>query len=161
MAVGTVSGLNLDEAWQLIATNTATSAASTTFSSLSGYKTYMIVNKNTNVGGATSYGIITFNGDTTAGNYGASSFWDLNTNARYLNTGIPAWSYNGGGVNGYTNYTIVQNADKTVPKITQGAGWLTLGSQGVWLGTSAITSITFTVSTGTFSGDIILYGIPA
>lgn len=160
MAVGTVSGLNLDDAWQLIATNTMTAAASTTFSSLSGYKTYMVVNKNITQSTG-NFAKITFNGDTTAGNYGSIALWDFSTNAQYSNNSIIAWGFGAAKIDNYTVYTIIQNADKTVPKITKSAGYLTFLAEGIWTGTSPITSITFSASTGTFTGDILLYGIPA
>ena len=159
MAVGTVSGVNPDEQWQLIATNTMSAATSTTFSSLSGYKTYIIVTKNLTQSGA-SYGIIRFNGDSTAGNYGSSAFWDNGQN-QYTNTGIASWGFAGGGVGGFTTYTIVRNADSALPKITETHGYLTHNGNGIWVNTSAITSISFTASTGTFTGDVLLYGIPA
>ena len=70
MAVGTVSGTNPDDAWQLITTNTPSAAASSTFSSISGYKKLMLVfNKYTT--SAAGPANVRFNSDSTNGNNGS------------------------------------------------------------------------------------------
>jgi len=159
MAVGTVSGANLDEQWQLIATNTPSAATSSTFSSLSGYKMYMIVYKNLSHTAAT-YALVRFNGDSTTGNYGSSAWW-VNTLNSYDATGILAWGYGGDAVSNRTGIVTVTNANQSVPKHVDVKGYITQMANGVWVGNEPITSISFSVPAGTMTGTIYLYGIAA
>lgn len=153
MAVGTVSGVNPDDAWQSISSVTA-SGSSVAFSSLSGYKKYMIIAKSI-TNSAASTVLMTFNGTST--NYESIIEQQDRTQSgiyvSYLaNDATPGWM------------TTINNADSsTGPKTT--FGWESNYSAtiyGFWDNTSPITSITLTRSTGTFTGGTItLYGVAA
>ena len=82
MAVGTVSGVNLDEQWQLI-TSAAATGASLTFSSLSGYKHIWITGVAITKSGG-DYITVRPNNDTSAGSY--SQGWNAGTETRWLAT---------------------------------------------------------------------------
>jgi hypothetical protein len=106
MAVGTISGIEPDDNWQLIATNTPSAAASTAFSSVSGYKKLILVYKGytTSVAGPAR---LSFNSDTTAGNYSSVADWGTYGTAAE-NTFIGLGSY------GYTSqirtgYVVINN----------------------------------------------------
>jgi hypothetical protein len=160
MAVGTVSGVNLDEAWQLIATNTPSAAATSTFSSLSGYKKFLIAYKSITSSTATVLGL-RFNGDSTVGNYGGSvwhygNIIDNNTQASLITAT--------GGTTHYSGAVTIDNSVQGFHLVTVNSGYnVTLGSS-VYLPTTAadITSIEFRpASGGTITGTIYLYGIAA
>ena len=78
MAVGTVSGLNLEDEWQLVASQAMSGLNTYTFSGLTGYKTYWLVGKALTNGTADIPGV-RINGDTTNGSYASS--WSLTTGA--------------------------------------------------------------------------------
>jgi hypothetical protein len=159
MAVGTVSGIDLDENWQLITTATPSSASSVTFNSFSGYKKLMIAYK---VSQSTASNLrAQFNGDTTVNNYGSAMHmygtygtWNGDTEP-YLY--LMAY---GSAPASQVGFVVIENVDKTIPKILTGGGQM-VGASGVWMGTSAITSIVISGTSGTFSGTIYLYGIAA
>ena len=67
MAVGTVSGVNLDEQWQLIST-VAASGTSITFSSLTGYKHLWIAGTSITKSAGTPV-LVRPNNDNTVGDY--------------------------------------------------------------------------------------------
>ena len=151
MATGTVSSLEPNQ-YQLISTNTVTAAVSTTFSSLSGYKEYMVVWECTAATAATLF--LRFNGSST--NYGGGF------------VGIVSVTISGIAVSQNANaaeegYAIIKNADKAVPKIISGGGGVATVGQvvGVWNNTAAITSIVLQIASGTYTGSVSLYGIAA
>jgi hypothetical protein len=160
MAVGTVSGVNLDEAWQLIATNTPSAAASSTFSSLSGYKKFLVVYKSITSSTGTVLGL-RFNGDSTTGNYGGSAFHyasiiDNNTNGALITAGSATTHYSGSAT--------IDNSVQGFHLVTINSGYqVTIGSSTYIPTTPAdITSIQFyPVAGGTITGTIYLYGIAA
>jgi len=161
MAVNTVSTVTYDN-WQTISTLATTSGTSVTFSSISGYKRFMVAL--TGVGNTTSdYLILQFNSTTS----GYASFAGYNTAFAYqaTNTGI--------ALNGNTDTTIsgvcyIENVLASAPKTTtgtffgnaSGAGYT---AQGAWINTSAITSITVKGLSGYAfnAGSVTLYGIAA
>ncbi len=160
MAVGTVSSAN-DDVWQLIATNTPSAAASSSFTSISGYKKLMVVFSGTlNADGTLS---MTFNSDTTASNYGgASVLWSSLGDWSNADARIPMFGYTGVGTTNAISCAIIEYTDVATPKIiTIRGSKLTVGN-GVYLG-SAITSISLAPGGGasTMSATIKLYGIAA
>jgi hypothetical protein len=159
MAVGTVSGVNLDEAWQLIATNSPSSASSSTFSSLSGYKRFWLVYKNLTPSGATEFAI-RFNGDSTTGNYGSTTLWYA-SNIEAENTQIKLTAIN--TANGSTGSAVIENSLKDVHKVTVEPSLYAVIGGGIWVPSSPtdITSIEVRPMSGTFTGTIYLYGIAA
>lgn len=154
MAVNLVSASNLKN-WQLIASNTPTSGTTSTFSSLAGYNTYLLVFKL--AFGSASNSWVTFNSDTTAGNYGSNS--NLGSTYDGSNSRI---ILNGYANNTYTGYLLINGALESAPKLTEISGDYYVGiGKGVWRSTSAITSITVNAAQAfSASGNVIdLYGI--
>lgn len=158
MAVGTVSGIDPTDNWQLIATNTPSAATSSTFSSISGYKKLMLVFSGSQSTGANM--TLQFNGDTTASNYGgAQVLWSglgtYSAGAAF----IPFTGYND-AINPQTQYAIIDYANASTPKLFSVGGSKTTAGTGIYIG-SAITSIVLAVSSGTITGTVYLYGIAA
>jgi hypothetical protein len=158
MAVGTVSGLNLDEEFQLIATNTPSAAASTSFSSISGYKKLMLVFKNytTSVAGGAR---LSFNGDTTSGNYSSNAWWGESAQNDSLSFIIL-------GANPYssqvrTGYVIIENVNKSTPHPVNGTAYDASIIAAFYVEANPITSVTVTGPGGTITGTFSLYGIAA
>ncbi len=159
MAVGTVSASNTDDIWQLIATNSPSSATSSTFSSISGYKKLMLVFQLTC--GSNARYFVRFNSDSTATNYGGMSLlWaslgGARPDDRLMMTAYPDTSTVG--------YVVFNDTDKTTPKFIEKFGGQSTGTlNGIYLGTAAVSSITIAENDGgyAFSGTIKLYGVAA
>ena len=157
MATGSVSALDQDT-WQLIATNTTTSGTTSTFSSLSGYKKYMVTWEG--VARASGGVTLTFNGSTSG--YSGGDILAYSSSQQTSHSGIRcAWNGIAGASSGFY---LIDNVNNGAPKIVKGEitdgndNWIQHIS-GAWLNTDAITSITFT-SGGAFSaGSMKLYGI--
>ena len=157
MAVGTVSGLNLDEEWQLIATNSPSGATNSSFTSISGYKKLMVTYQ---ISSASEKLVVRFNGDTGS-NYAGIAIMYTTNQFRSNSTYIPITSYNEATPVGYT---IFKNTDKTTtPKIVEdGGGFNVSVSKGIWFGTSAVTQLDIFAVDGTaFTGTLKLYGVAA
>jgi hypothetical protein len=158
MAVGTVSGLNLDEEWQLITTNTPSAAASTTFSSISGYKKLMLVFKSYTTSVA-SGARMSFNGDTTNGNYSSNADWGVSG----LDNGM-AFIHLGGypySTQDRTGYAIIESVNKSIPHLVYGSSFDAITLGGIYIDPNPITSVTITGAGGTITGTFYLYGIAA
>jgi len=155
MAVGTVSAANTDN-WQLIATNTPSGAASSTFSSISGYNTLMVVVKGLTPSAGGVLGL-RFNGD--GGDNYASNSWITTSQYDHSSQGIAFHYYSTAQTtSGYVK--IFDAANTTVPKTTETVARWTLPTRGIWTDTSPITSISVqNLSSGTISGTIYLYGL--
>lgn len=158
MAVGTVSSLEQDN-WQLIATNTPSAAASSTFSTISGYKKLMLAFSLTQSANDRLW--VRFNSDTTAGNYGGTAQMYSNY-ASWGNSesNIPIIGYTAEGSVPSVGQVTIENVNLSIPKIISGAGSKASILGGVYLG-SAITSILVSPSSGNITGTIYLYGIAA
>lgn len=158
MAVGTVSGLNPDETWQLIATNTPSAASTSTFSSISGYKKLILVfsKYTTSVAGPI---IVRFNSDSTNGNYSAyQSFYPNSADyaTGYINLGVYAYT-----TQVRTGYLEINNVDKSLPHPCNGMS-MEGAIYGFYVDPNPITSITLAgEGGGTISGTFYLYGIAA
>ncbi len=150
MAVSNVSTID-SENWQLITTTTITaSTASYNYTSISGYKTILIVGKNI-VKSAANYSIIQLNGDNSAGAYGMNAQGGSST--QFYMTGNEA----GPGAFAFTLYDV----DKALPHRV-GVGYNTNASSENQYYTNpvAITSILVALNSGTYtSGTIYVYGI--
>lgn len=158
MAVGTVSGIEPDDNWQLIATNTPSASASSTFSSISGYKKLMLVFKSYTTS-ATGPARLSFNSDTTAGNYSSVADWGTYGTAAE-NTFIILGSY------AYTSqirtgYVVINNVDKSLPHTVDGTAFDATILSGIYTIPNPITSLTITGPGGTITGTFYLYGIAA
>jgi hypothetical protein len=155
MATSNVSAIDND-VWQLIATNTPSTASTSTFSSISGYKKLMLTFKNytTSVSGPVQ---VRFNSDSTIGNTVSYANWYSN-GGNYSETSIIL------GVYAYTStvrhgYIVVDNVNQSAPHIVDGQaydGYI----RGAYLPADPITSIVISPQNGgTFSGTFLLYGI--
>lgn len=158
MAVGTVSTSTSDN-WQLITSITTSSGTSSTISStISGYKKLMVV---WNISGNTdnSGGLwLRFNNDSS-GNYGGVASL-YSTNILNGTTILP--------ISGYfystaVGYVVIKDTDKTTPKTIEAAGGnATVGANGIWIGSSAVSRIDIGTTGGSFTGGTVyLYGIAA
>ena len=156
MAVGTVSGVDPQDNWQLVASQAMSGLSTYTFSSLSGYKTYWLVGKSLThttsdivairVNGDTSGG--TYANDFAAGNEGATGGQFLLTPTQ---TFVHAFSFE------------IDNADKLAPHHVKSTGYGTVSPGDAYTDPVAITSLTVkTYSNNNFTGGTVyLYGIAA
>ncbi len=166
MAVGTVSGINPDDAWQLISSGTPTAASTSfSFSSIStAYKALMITFKSIAITSGDVNLYARFNSDSTNGNYSGMANGYTNT-GYYTTSGIPLTGY-AGNVGELNGYIIIRNSNSTstLKTVTEGASFVTNKYSCVWMNASdAISSIAISPSASSFSGSgtFTLYGIPA
>ena len=156
MAVGQVSSISQDN-YQLIATNTPTSGATTTFT-FSGYKKLILAWNGVACGGS-----ILFMKPNNSGSGYSGGAWGNEQNGIFsiVDTQISLSARTGDVQSGCV---IIDNALATAPKIVNGTsdgnGYVyTVG--GSWNNTAALTSLVVG-SLGTFTaGTISLYGIAA
>jgi len=160
MAVGQVSSLTGDN-WQLIATNTPTSGTSTSFTSLSGYKKFRLIWSALTFGGSASL-LCRFNSDSTDSYIGAAVGHSASTSEAWSTAAI----LDGQSNTVHYGFIDIEDADKTFPKKMQGAwGNQSTGlgdiSNGIYIGSSAITSIVITDGSGNTisAGTVYLYGL--
>jgi hypothetical protein len=160
MAVGTVSGVNLDEQWQLIATNTPSAASSSSFTSISGYKKFWLVYKNMSNSTNSEY-YLRFNSDSTAGNYAGTTLW-YSTYVEADNTLVRLTAINTTATN-VGGSAVIDNSFKDVHRVDVDASLYASKGTAIWMPSSPsdITSISFGSTAGTFTGTIYLYGIAA
>lgn len=152
MAVGTVSGINLDEQWQLIS-SVAASGTSITFSSLTGYKHIWVTGRNITKDAAQSIGIRP-NNDTSVGSYAASAMG--NDSKFYCGTTTA-----GSHALSFRIYNIDQSAPHRV-ELVNGDDYDS--NADAYVNPVPITSITLVAwnTTSSFTGGTIaVYGIPA
>ena len=154
MAVGTVSGINPDDTFQLITSTTISSGtASYNYNSIAGYKTIIVAAKSI-VKSSSEYITVQFNGDTAVGSYaqnpqaGANNFFYATGNS----TGPAAHAF------------VVYNVNQAVPhKVNTAYTTQPGGENQYYTDPSVITSIQIALTGGaTFtSGTIYVYGIAA
>ena len=146
MATGSVSALDQDT-WQLVATNSPTSGTTSTFSSLSGYKKYMLVAEDiTGTGGELR---VTFNGSST--NYTSVVPNGVANSKTFLIFTLNSSTNNA--------YMIIDNVNNGGPKIANGVDHTAYLNYGIWHTTDSITSITVTRTNAYTGGTLKLYGI--
>jgi hypothetical protein len=157
MAVGTVSSVN-DEVWQLISSQTASTSAAITFSSLSGYKKYMVIWKN--VASPSAVLRLKVNNDNTAGNYASSTQYVGDGNAQISQAHI---NLDGLADTIHSGLIVIEDADKSMPhRISSYASYLSSAATHAILNIDPITRIDLYLSTGNLtSGTVALYGIAA
>ena len=154
MAVGTVSGVDPADNWQLVASQAMSGLNTYTFSSLSGYKTYWLVGKSL-THTTTDIVAIRVNGDTSGGAYandwaiqnaGASAGQFIVTPTQ---TVVHAFSFE------------IDNADKSAPHHVKSTGYGTVSPGDAYTDPVAITSLTVKAySNNNFTGGTVyLYGI--
>ena len=145
MATSSVSALDQDT-YQLVGTNTPTSGTTSTFSSLSGYKKYILVAED--VTGSSAELRVTFNGSSTG--YVGIIVATANTKTFvYLSVGSTNSSA----------YIIIDNVNNGGPKIIKGIEHNAYVTEGMWNNTADITSITVTRTSAYTGGTLKLYGI--
>ena len=151
MAVGTVSGANLDEQWQLISSVTP-SGTSISFSSLTGYKHIWIVGNNITKSASTAVGIRP-NNDSSTGSYA----WNQSGNDNKFYTGTTT----------ATTHALsfkIHNIDQAAPHKVESVSDSPYNNYDAYTNPVAITSITVLTWNGsaTFTGGTIAaYGVPA
>jgi hypothetical protein len=152
MAVGTVSGINPEDNWQLISSVTA-SGTSVTFSSLTGYKHLWITGRGITKS-ASDYVAMRPNNDATTGNYALT--WSVGTTNTSLIAGTTATAQ---GVSAKI-YNIDQAIPHKIDGTYDGNQW---GPADSYVNPVAITSLViYNYTTGSFTGGTLsLYGIAA
>jgi hypothetical protein len=148
-------------AWTLI-TSTAATGLAVTFSGLSGYKTYKVVFHHNSTSGTSN---INFNGDyTNIYSYGFRYFSGASAGGvSDVVNNISGIQLGASGTYRYGNCTIERatlSGAKHLDFTMIGGGSPTRHNEGIglWQGTAAITSITYTSSTNMNTGLITLYG---
>ena len=163
MATSNVSALDQDT-WTLIATNTTTSGATSTFSGLSGYKEYLIawenISQDTN-GNA----FLRFNSDTGNNYFGGMTILNYTGSLRNKRDRIKlTWDDYRTTINGYIS---IKNVNNGAPRLIEGElldsseNQYVMKISGGYTPITAITSIVITAGgAGSFSaGSMKLYGI--
>ena len=151
MAVGTVSGVDPANNWQLISTTTISSGtANYTLNGFDGYKTIMVLGKNI-VKSADQITVAQFNGVTSGGVYNC-----INANGSYFFTG-------GSHATSGTITMIVNDVDKSIGHQVEFTGYSAYGEIAYYTDPVPITSIKIYNNGGATytSGTIYVYGIPA
>jgi hypothetical protein len=161
MATGTVSTLAPNQ-YQLVATNSPTSGTTVTFSSLSGYKTYLLTFEHLGGFAAAPTVRVRFNGDSTNGKYVSV---DVGTNGVERGDDNCILVFTGQATNGNSAFLTIENVLQTAPKYVDGATTQNDGNaliiKGMYFDTAPITSIAISTSSAFVSGTINLYGIAA
>jgi len=156
MAVGTVSGIEPDDNWQLIATSTPSGTAAATFTSIAGYKRLMVVWKTLTVGSLQWYQL-RVNNDSTAGNYASMNsytFGDANSsNNSIMITGATRTNTSG--------MLTIENANKSTPHpISNFASDITNAATMGILTSDPITRVDIFASGVNFTGGTVqLWGV--
>lgn len=169
-------------AYDALATVTVPSggAATVTFSGIpTGYKHLQIRALARQASGTgEAYGKLTFNGDTTSGNYyalhqiygqGSSAAAGVDSSSTYIQTGYFPPSTSLANVYGAMVLDVLDysstNKNKTVRNFSgfdvNGSGGFVLVRSGLWMQTAAITKIDMTVSNGIYAEgtQFALYGV--
>jgi hypothetical protein len=156
MAVGTVSGVEPENNWQLVASQAMSGLTTYSFSSLTGYKTYWMVGKGL-THGTEDICAVRVNGDSSSASY--ASFWaQYNAGGYFLVSPSRAASH--------AFSFEINNADKSAPHNVKSTLYATaspITSGDAYTDPTPVTSISITAYSGNaFSGGTVyLYGIAA
>lgn len=160
MATGTVSSVTGD-VYQTVATVTTTSGTTATFSSLAGYKKFLLTWQGVGLAAATQLNL-RFNGDSTSNNYVGNLIGSGSDNSRvnFIPLGMAT------ATNGYTGYAYIDNVLDARPKEITGITSENNGGNptvlnGMYFSTSAITSMVILTTSTYTAGTWTLYGIAA
>jgi hypothetical protein len=157
MAVGTVSGIEQENNWQLIASNSPTgTTTAASFTSISGYKRVMVVWKALRTG-ANAWLYLKVNNDTTVGNYVSSTTYSNANN----NESESLLVLDGTDRTNHTGMIVIENVDKATPhEVSNFAAYQTTQwTQGI-LSSAPITRIDLYNSVSNFSsGTVELWGV--
>jgi hypothetical protein len=161
MAVGTVSGVNLDDQWALINTTTITSGTTLTFSSLSGYKKLMLTYTGFTQSGSGS-ALLSLNG-TTTNTWGIYIFLQ-NVNNQSI-AGVPL-NYTGFYANNQIGFVVIDGTTANSPvKKINGLSYSDNGYQaeieGAAISSNEVTSVSVTSPSAFTGGTFKIYGIVA
>jgi hypothetical protein len=155
MAVGTVSGVNQTDNWQLISSVTPSSTA-VTFDSISGYSRLMVVYKAVTTS-ANVFIYLRVNNNSTAGNYASISTYtsaDQLASNNYI-------ALTGTQTNNHSGLIVIENTDKSIPhQISDLTNVLVSSYSAAILLASPITRVD--ILGGTFTGGTVeLWGVAA
>ena len=156
------------QSWTLISTQTASGVA-ITFSSLSGYNSYMLVLNVVKTNGSGQAGInLTFNGDTAANYTNTGLYFSGGSQDSFASTtgtainGASFGSSSGNEVNGFFYITGANTANHKVgSQSTAGSGTNRTARSGaiIWRNSATVSSITAEIATDAYlSGSFLLYG---
>lgn len=155
MAVGTVSGIEPDDNWQLISGVTASGTA-VTFDSISGYKRLMVVWKAVTTA-AIAWRLLKVNNNSTAGNYASTNSYTF-ADANYANDFL---YISGQQMTNTSGSLIIENANKSVPHTISNFASVgaNTGQQSILL-SDPITRVDLFLSTSNFTGGTVqLWGV--
>lgn len=154
MAVGTVSGLS-KENWQLIATSTPSGVSSVSFTSLSGYDTYIIGWNQLTLASGSALSA-RFN-DDTGSNYGSTMVY-ITTNATIAVDKLLLASRETNPNTGYVSITNCLRPSPYPKTVNDLGGWSLGNGSGVWYG-GAINKISVFTDYNYTAGTIYLFGV--
>ena len=157
MAVGTVSGIETANNWQLISSNSPTSGTTAaSFTSISGYSRVMVVWKALRCSAA-AWLFLKVNNDTTVGNYAAMTAYTSANNFE-SESYIPLTGTNSTQFSGAIT---IENVNQATPhQISNFAAYQTSQFTGAILNSSAITQIDVYINTSALTGGTVqLWGI--
>ncbi len=160
MATGTVSTLAPNQ-YQLVATSSPTSGTTVSFTSLAGYKTYLLTFEHMAYAASTTTRV-RFNSDSTNGKYASIA---VGTTSIERADDSCVLVFTSQAAAGNSAFLTIENALQTAPKYVDGATSQNdangLLIKGMYFSTSAITSIDIVAGNTFSSGTINLYGIAA
>ena len=173
MGVSVFPAPSVGDNWVQIATTTPNSGTVVTFSSIAqSYSKLMVmmVGQTTSISGGSSSNYFNINGSTTGYSCPMRSIVNagtlstqINNNSMLFNPAIPASS-------NLSGFIVIESANTTTPKRIYGsltnstatafASWC---DNGFFSATNFVSSISFTLGTGTFSSGLVftLYGVRA
>ena len=160
MSAGTVSTLAPNQ-YQLVGTSSPTSGTTVSFTSLSGYKSYLLTFEHMAFAAATNTRV-RFNSDSTNGKYVGIA---VGTTSIERGDDAAILVFTSQAAAGNSAFLTIENALQTAPKYIDGATTQNDGNalliKGMYFSTSAITSIDIVAGNTFSSGTINLYGIAA
>lgn len=161
MAVGTVSGLNLDDQWALINTTTITSGTTLTFSSLGGYKKLMVTYTGFTQSGSGS-ALLYLNGTTTY-TWGIYIFLQNVNNQSVAGVPLNYTAFNATNQVGFVTIdgTTANSPVKKINGLSYSENGYQAQIEGAALTNSEVTSLSITSPTAFTGGTFKIYGIAA